>query len=69
MILGGLMASIPYLPICEICDRPVTLQAAKTDEWGKAVHEGCYLLQINVKGKKKRGESGLNNLPTASPSL
>jgi hypothetical protein len=65
MILGGLMTSLPYLPICGICDRPVKLETAKTDEQGKPVHEGCYLLKINVKGKKKRGESRDKNLPIA----
>jgi hypothetical protein len=34
-----------YLPACHICNKPVKLEMAKTDELGRAVHEGCYLLQ------------------------
>jgi hypothetical protein len=35
--------------ICSICNKPVKLETAKTDELGKTVHEGCYLLKIGVK--------------------
>jgi|SRR5580658_10301678 hypothetical protein len=34
---------------CSICNRPVKLETSKTDELGKAVHEGCYLLQMSLK--------------------
>ena len=27
---------------CAICSRPVSLEAAKTDDHGKPVHEDCY---------------------------
>jgi hypothetical protein len=27
---------------CAICRKPVELEAAKTDEQGRAVHEDCY---------------------------
>jgi len=30
------------LPKCKICNEPVELETAKTDEDGKAVHEDCY---------------------------
>jgi hypothetical protein len=36
-------------PVCSICDRPVKLETSKTDERGRSVHEGCYLLKIKVK--------------------
>jgi len=31
------------LPNCSICNEPVDLKTAKTDEDGKGVHEGCYV--------------------------
>ncbi len=31
---------------CRICKKPVKLEFAKTDELGRTVHEGCYLLKI-----------------------
>jgi hypothetical protein len=35
--------------VCSICNKPIKLEAAKTDESGRAVHEGCYLLKISGK--------------------
>jgi Histidine kinase/Histidine kinase-, DNA gyrase B-, and HSP90-like ATPase len=34
------------LPGCGICNRPVLLEASKTDEYGQAVHEECYVLNL-----------------------
>jgi hypothetical protein len=34
---------------CSICDKPVALETAKTDEFARAVHEECYLLKLGVK--------------------
>ena len=34
---------------CCLCDKPVPLEASKTDESGKAVHEECYLLKIRLR--------------------
>jgi len=36
-------------PICDICHKPVKLETSKTNELGKAVHEGCYLLRVRAK--------------------
>jgi hypothetical protein len=36
-------------PICAICHKPVTLEASKTNELGKAVHERCYSLGVRSK--------------------
>ena len=33
---------------CSICNKPVALEIAKTDEGGHAVHEECYLLKIGI---------------------
>jgi len=40
---------VSYLPTCQICKKTVTLALAKTDEHGRTVHEGCYVLKINSK--------------------
>jgi hypothetical protein len=37
---------IPHIPTCHLCNKPVPLQAAKTDATGRTVHEGCYLLSV-----------------------
>ena len=38
----------PALARCYLCDKPVPLEASKTDENGQAVHEECYLLKIRL---------------------
>jgi hypothetical protein len=37
------------LPKCRICNKPVELETAKTDESGKAVHEDCYVRILRLK--------------------
>jgi hypothetical protein len=37
------------LPTCNICNRPVDLKVAKTDEDGKGVHEECYVRRMRLK--------------------
>jgi hypothetical protein len=37
---------VSFLPVCHICNHAVKLELAKTDEQGRTVHEGCYLLKI-----------------------
>jgi anti-sigma regulatory factor (Ser/Thr protein kinase) len=43
-------ASIPRgtlsLPACCICNSPVPLETSKTEEYGQAVHEECYVLKV-----------------------
>ena len=46
---------------CSLCNMPLTLETAKTDDCGKAVHDECYILAIAV----KRPESPINR-PGAS---
>ena len=36
-------------PICLVCNQPVRLDNAKTDEDGNAIHEDCYLIKLGVK--------------------
>ena len=44
-----LVADEPALARCYLCDKPVPLEASKTDENGKAVHEECYWLKIRLR--------------------
>jgi hypothetical protein len=39
----------PALPACLICNKEVQLETAKTDEVGRALHEECYLLRLNLR--------------------
>jgi hypothetical protein len=36
-------------PLCPICNQPVVLEKAKTDEYGHAIHDECYLDKISGK--------------------
>jgi len=51
------MRNFISLPICGICNKPVKIETSKTDEFGKAVHDGCYLLKIGVKRTPTAPES------------
>jgi hypothetical protein len=35
-------------PLCSICNLAVSLNNAKIDEDGNAVHEDCYLIKLGV---------------------
>lgn len=41
-----------YFPDCSICDKPVDLTTAKTDDDGQAVHEKCYVVKLGLNWKK-----------------
>lgn len=40
------MSHAVVVPACAICDKPVSLEAAKSDEEGRVVHEQCYVLKL-----------------------
>ena len=42
-------------PLCSICNQPVPLEAAKTQEQGLAVHEECYLLKLKLESSATSG--------------
>jgi hypothetical protein len=44
-----MITPVSHLPFCHICNKPVKLEFAKTDETGRTVHEGCYLLKVHPK--------------------
>ena len=33
-------------PLCVVCNQPVKLEMAKTDETGRAIHDECYLQRV-----------------------
>jgi hypothetical protein len=35
-----------WLPRCILCKQSVTLEQSKADEYGRAVHEQCYVLLL-----------------------
>jgi hypothetical protein len=48
----------PALPACPICNKEVLLETAKTDEDGRALHEECYLLKLNLKRSTTPADGG-----------
>jgi hypothetical protein len=45
-IVSSIARSSHPLPACCICNSPVLLETSKTDEYGQAVHEECYVLKV-----------------------
>jgi hypothetical protein len=41
-------------PLCAFCNEPLDFETAKTDGYGQAVHEECYLQKIDPKQAGKR---------------
>jgi hypothetical protein len=35
--------------LCSICEKPVSLESAKADEYGRTIHEDCYALKMKLK--------------------
>jgi hypothetical protein len=44
---------ISWLPRCFICKESVNLEVSKTDEYGRAVHENCYVWHVILKKPRK----------------
>jgi hypothetical protein len=38
----------PFEILCAICDLPINLQTATTDDEGKTVHSDCYILLLKA---------------------
>ena len=39
---------------CHICHKPVPVETAKTDGYGQAIHEECYMLSVIQKAAPSR---------------
>jgi hypothetical protein len=42
-------APLNSIPLYRLCNKPVSLETAKTDGDGQAVHEDCYVLKSTLK--------------------
>jgi hypothetical protein len=40
---------VQRFPICPLCKEPVEINTAKTDDYGNAVHEECYVMSLTRK--------------------
>jgi hypothetical protein len=49
LMMEAVMAFPESLFPCSLCNDPVDLRTAKTDEYGKAIHEDCYVLRMRMK--------------------
>jgi hypothetical protein len=43
----------PALPLCPVCKKPVSLETAKADALGRAIHSECYLQLLHKKEAKE----------------
>jgi hypothetical protein len=53
----------PTILYCRFCQKPVSVDTAKTDSEGKAIHEHCYLADITGKmnsSKTRRGKTDVS---------
>lgn len=42
-----------WLPRCAVCSESVNLEESKTDEYGLAVHENCYIWTVELKKPRR----------------
>jgi hypothetical protein len=42
-----------WIPRCFICKQSLSLELSKTDEYGRAVHENCYVWHVLLKKPRK----------------
>jgi hypothetical protein len=45
------MSNGGWLPRCILCKQSISLEQCKTDEYGRAVHEECYVSLLLVQKK------------------
>ena len=53
----GSAALKPRFPVCPICNEAVELQTSKADEFGRAVHEECYVPKMTLRHSPSQGET------------
>jgi hypothetical protein len=56
---------LPEQPLCSICNEPVNLRTAKSDENGRAVHEECYIQKITSQQPSSKDKNSKTSLPKA----
>lgn len=58
-----------YTPICSICEEPVPLEESKSDEYGRAIHENCYVWTIELRKPPRRLTRMEDRPPSLSPTF
>ena len=58
-----LIPKILRFPTCSLCNEPVELETAKTDENGDAVHEKCFVVHTRPKKSPSRHALRMAKLP------
>jgi hypothetical protein len=43
---GAAKVASHFIPTCWICDKAITLETCKIDEYGKGVHAECYAAKL-----------------------
>jgi hypothetical protein len=61
-------------PFCSLCNEPIELKTAKTDESGKPVHEECYVMAVRLRATQRPppgddGEHHEKSIPQAIVSF
>jgi hypothetical protein len=51
--MAKVLQFIPKPPLCSICNKPVKLLTATTDENGNIVHEMCHVLKMRLTEARK----------------
>lgn len=48
--------------LCWVCGKPVDVATCKTDEYGEAVHETCYIVRLAL--EREQFVTGLRSIRT-----
>ena len=52
---------------CRICGKPVSVETAKTDGDGKAIHEECYVLKVKLENATDDAHDGKESATETRP--
>jgi hypothetical protein len=68
--LPGVLATMPLIPIppilCNLCNKPVTLESAGTDQGGSPVHEDCYIAKLTKPTKGEQKQTGVKMVSSST---
>jgi hypothetical protein len=59
-ILAGKQHTSSSLPTCCLCDRPIEIEHSKTDEYGRAIHEQCYVARLALEMATKQASAEMS---------
>ena len=55
------MSILIRIHLCWICGKPVDLATCKTDEYGEAVHEACYVARIALENSARKHPASITH--------